>query len=167
MAMMLISALCCGAACTTTPAERQAQQVEEDTYRLALQRLVQSHIYPMSCEALLPLAMDMLWESPYEEAEYTGDRLGLVTPWREHDERRRSRLNVHAHRAGNDRCAVQFITVDEVGPHEEQRRDVNRELQFLERVDEEAANRVRLRARREARQAYHQTLERLQQEEPQ
>ncbi len=149
----------------TTPQERQARQVEEDTYRTALQRMVQSYVYSMSCEALLPLAKDLLWESPYDGAAYTEDRTGLTTDWRDHDETRRSRLTVHSHRAGHDRCAVQFITQERIGHNEHQRRDVNRELELLERVDDEEANRVRLGARREAREAYDLTLQRLEQEE--
>lgn len=159
--LLVVATIAMGCA---SPEQRQAREVEENTYRIALQRMVQGHVYEMRCEALLPLARDLLWESPYEGTDYTADGLGLRTDWLYHDDRRRSMYEVHAHRVGSERCAVQFIHRHDVGASEHRNRDVQRELELLDKVDSQRAQQLRSKARQEAREAHDETLRQLQQE---
>lgn len=162
--LVLLSALCWSWACTSAP-ERQARQVEEDTYRIALERLVKGHVYDMSCQALLPLAADLLWEADYDGIEYGQAQLTLVTAWVDREPTLRTRQVVHSHRAGHQRCAVQIFTELRTDQSTDQRRDVAMEMALLERIDPRHTQYLRQQARQEARRAYKLGLERFQQQE--
>lgn len=133
-------------ACSSGP-DPQTQQA----YQTALERLVQGHVYQMGCEALLPLAEQVLWERGFQQVDHRDDSDEIGTEWIESDEMRQVRYEVHAHRVALDRCAAQFVVRERAGQSENQRRDVHRELELLELVDEQEAQRVRSQAREEAK----------------
>ena len=145
--------------CVTIAAGCQTSQDQrmERAYEVALQRMVHSHVYEMSCQALLPLAQQLLWESGYGEAPPIGDGDALRSEWKQQDNQVRSRYTVHAHRVGLDQCAVQFIHHERSEQAETEMRDVSRELEFLEFVDQQDAQYIRSRAREEA----HQQVDRM------
>lgn len=158
--LLLIAAIFC-AACTT-PAERHARQVETQTYEASLQQLVQAHVYSMSCPALLPMAVDLLWNGGYGEARYVNDGKDLQTEWKNHDEMRRSRYEVHSFEVGSQRCAVQFLREEEAGGSHFKRRDPRREMELLESIDADMAANLRAEARYRASEAYREALEEAQ-----
>lgn len=152
-----------------TVQERQAREEEVRVYEAALKQHVQAYVYPMSCPALLPLAGDLLWRDGYEELDWDGEGEGVKTQWKERVDDRgeigRSRYHVHSHDVGVQLCAVQFVRDDEEGGTHLRRRDPRRELEFLDEVDPEGAQTVRMEARQEAYEAYLRRLERLEEEQ--
>ncbi len=138
--------------CSTTP-DRQTEQA----YQSALERLVQGHVYEMGCEALLPLAEQVLWEAGYREVTHHEERDEIVSEWADRDGMRQVQYAVHTHRVSASRCAAQFILRERAGQSQNQRRDATRELELLELVDEQEAQRVRMQARQEAKEARETT----------
>lgn len=133
--------------------ERGVSDAESEAYTVALHRMVRSHVYDMRCEALLPLAREVLWEADFEQVDYQGDHDGLRTEWVERDDMLRARYEVHPHRVGANRCAVQFLYREQAGARDRERRAMGREIELLEYVDAPQADRIRARARQEAQEA--------------
>lgn len=123
------------------PAERKAYQTE-------LERQVQGYVYEMGCEALLPMAKQVLWDEGHHDVEYTGESRGLQTGWNAEDDRV-VQYEVVAQQAGSHRCAVQFIRRSR-DDAQTQRRDIDRELELIEAIDEKEARRIRSQAREAA-----------------
>ncbi len=136
--------------------ERQARQIRDQTYQVALIQAVQGHVYEMSCEALLPLAADLLWDDGYR-VELRGEPVDRVeTEARELDGNRRVRYEVHSQEMGERRCAVQFVREEEAGRERVRRRDPGLELLLLDQVDDRAGRRARMEARLAAEAAYEE-----------
>ncbi len=136
--------------------ERQARQIRDQTYRISLVERVQSHVYAMKCASLLPFAADLLWEEGFE-VELTGDPIdSAITDFRERDDTRRVRYEVHTQPVDSHQCAVQFVRHEELGTQTHRHRDPSRELTLLDRVDEDAARRARFEAHQEAQRAYEE-----------
>ncbi len=131
--------------------DRNINDAEAQAYEVAFHRMVQGHVYEMGCDALLPLAQEVLWDADFQQVEYQGNNDGLQTEWVDRDEMLRARYEVHPHRVDDNRCAVQFLYREEAGAAESEQRAVGREIELLEHVDPEEAKRIRTEARREAR----------------
>lgn len=121
---------------------------EEAAYEVALERRVQGYVYDMSCQALLPMAEQLLWDEGFRELEYEQGDMELNTEWKEAADPTPVQYAVYAHEAGGQRCAVQFMRRHK--GKEAQRRDIERELELIEYIDEEEAQRIRDRAKQEA-----------------
>lgn len=147
-----------------TPLERQARDIEARTYELSLQRQIQAHIYPMSCQALLPLAADLLWEEGYGDSSWLGDREGLISEFKDHDPIRRSQYAILAQSIRDEECTIQALRRELTQEKNQEERDPRWELRFLDYVDDEMGRRVRFRARQEADRAYRQVIEEYGQE---
>ncbi len=130
---------------------RTGQDAEtQRAYQVALERMIQGHVYEMGCEALLPMAEQLLWDRGFHQISYEGDNDGLRTEWRDHDDMRQYHYEVHAHRVSARQCAVQIIYHEVAGETQNQRRDAERELELLDYIDESQANDIRSRARQQA-----------------
>ena len=141
-----------------TPLEREARQIEERTYELSLRRQVQSHIYSMSCMALLPLAADYLWERGYGDSKWIGDREGLISEWKKEEGGAGSQYEIHAQELGPQQCTIQALRRREA--KESLERDPRWEWRFLQAVNPEQAGRLDFRAQEEADGAYREVMER-------
>lgn len=121
----------------------------EQAYERALDRMVRGYVHPMSCQALLPMAEQLLWEEGYRQVTQFGDRDGVRTEW-DGAQGPAHRYEVHTRRVSPQRCAVEFLYVEGQGVDQREQRVERRELELLEMIDEREAQRIRSRARRQA-----------------
>ena len=137
------------AGCSTLLGSRVSPE-EKAAYEAALERRVQGYVFDMSCDALLPMAEQLLWDEGYRDVDYDRGRMGLSTEWSKGEHAAPVQYAVYAHQAGTQRCAVQFMRRKDGGGQKEQRRDIGWELDLIEFIDEKEAARIRDQARREA-----------------
>lgn len=138
-----------GAGCSTLVGGNLSPE-EQAAYEAALERRVQGYVYEMSCDALLPMAEQLLWNEGYRDVDYERGNRELRTTWSDNEQEARIQYAVYAHEAGTQRCAVQFMRRVDQGRGEEQRRDIGWELALIEFIDEAEALRIRNQAEREA-----------------
>lgn len=138
------------AACGNSGLAVRGGDVPQGAYRTALDQMVRGYVYEMSCAALLPMAEQYLWDRGFREIETTeGD--SLETGWNEIDGEGPIRHEVYARQVGPQQCAVQVIRHRGPAASGGGDRDVMVELELLESIDEQEAQRIRTEARQRAR----------------
>lgn len=133
-------------------AQLGAERVPQGAYQTALDQMMRGYVYDMDCSELLSHTEQYLQQEGYPEVETVGAE-ALRTGWSEPDEGdgQRSRHEVRVHRVEDGVCALQLIHYRGIGSDARHYRDVPRELELLEWIDESEADRIRDRARERVR----------------
>ena len=121
---------------------------QQAVYESQLDERVQGYVYKMDCDALMPMAEQLLWDRGYRDLDYESGE--LVTEWGVEDGASRVKYSVYAHQAGSQQCAVQFMRRKKGGQTPQQQRDIERELELIEYIDDDEARRIRDEARQKA-----------------
>ena len=110
-------------------------------------QMVERHVYGISCESLLPLIDQRLWDEGYREVEALEDGLGRQSDWVEGEEVAPHQRRVDIYYGGAERCAVHSVIREVEGGQVVERRDRDWEWELLREVEPDRANALAEQAR--------------------
>lgn len=140
-------------ACATAE-QKRANRLQEEAYAAALTRGVHAYVYEMSCQAVLPVAEEILIKRGYQTGVYDQQGLMLEMQWKDEGAAARSRYIVQGMALGEQRCNMQIMAEKDTGGQRDTRRSQEVEMELLNRIQPEQARHVKSQARAMAEQMY-------------
>lgn len=152
--LVLISTLF---ACATAE-QKRASRAQDEAFAAAFTRGIHAHVYEMSCQAVLPVAEELLIKRGYSTLVYDQEGFMVEMQWKEGAEGVRARYVVQGMALGEQRCNVQVMAEKEVGGQKDALRSEEVELELLKRIQPEQAKAIKNKAQGMAEQMYQDSL---------
>lgn len=152
--LVLISTLF---ACATAE-QKRASRAQDEAFAAAFTRGIHAHVYEMSCQAVLPVAEELLIKRGYSTLVYDQEGFMVEMQWKEGAEGARARYVVQGMALGEQRCNVQVMAEKEVGGQKDALRSEEVELELLKRIQPEQAKAIKNKAQGMAEQMYQDSL---------
>lgn len=152
-------------ACATAE-QKRASLAQQEAYEAAIARGINAHVYEMSCQAVLPVAEELLIKRGYATSVYDQEGLMVEMQWKDDGDGARSRYVAQGMALGDQRCNLQIVGEKDIGGQRNAQRSDQIEMELIERIKPEIAKNIRAEAKAMSEQVYQQSLQQDEQNMP-
>ncbi len=152
-------------ACATAE-QKRASHAQQEAYEAAITRGINAHVYEMGCQAVLPVAEELLIKQGYATNVYDQEALMIEMQWKNDAEAARSRYVVQGMALGDQRCNLQIVAEKEIGGQRSAQRSDAIEMELIDRIKPEMAKNIKAQAKELSEQVYQESLQQDSQDGP-
>ncbi len=145
-------------ACATAE-QKRASHAQQEAYKVAIARGINAHVYEMSCQAVLPVAEEILIKRGYTTQVYDQEGLIVEMQWKEDAQAARSRFIAQGMALGDQRCNLQIVAEKETAGQRTAQRSDEIEMELISRIQPEMAKNIKAQAKAMSEQVYEQSLQ--------
>jgi len=145
-------------ACATAE-QKRASHAQQEAYKVAIARGINAHVYEMSCQAVLPVAEEILIKRGYTTQVYDQEGLIVEMQWKEDAQAARSRFIAQGMALGEQRCNLQIVAEKETAGQRTAQRSDEIEMELISRIQPEMAKNIKAQAKAMSDQVYEQSLQ--------